>query len=310
MATEILLGSESDGTTNDGAGYFTLAKFTALLTGTMTEIHVYSKASGHVKVAIYADNGGEPGSRITANNSGQAVTLNQWNTLSINATPIVKDTVYWLAFNIDTAGAVSAITSDGIKRYKAATYSTFTFPDPAGTGFSNDTYKDSIAGWGITYRTISEGGKLGDNWTRKIVAATKGISEGSKLGTALAGILAGANIYPKDTVHRLTSDSPALEQIIINSVATLDVDLPMFTCEARGGAQLDGKLPFPIIEASAINGNRGVLDVALPFPTIEATGYCGITGLLDEELPFPTLYARAISVGRFDDYVLRYSRGL
>ena len=119
-----------------------------------------------------------------------------------------------------------------------------------------------------------------------------------------------APVESQDTFHGLTSGTPIITLVLESPHATLDATLPFPTIEARGGARLDVDIPFPSIDASAIHGNVGLLDVDLPFPTIEATGYVGITAELDESLPFPNLYARAVSGGRFDDYVLRHSRGL
>ena len=150
MATEILVGTTSAGTGNHGANYVCYCKFTAVKTGTVNEFKVYSLASGNVKVAIYADSAGEPGNKITGNDDSQAVTLNQWNTLAIADTPVVNDTVYWLGVNADTDGATSWLSrTGGVRRYKAATYSTFTWPDAAGTGFtSTANYDQALAGWG------------------------------------------------------------------------------------------------------------------------------------------------------------------
>lgn len=141
-----LIGADGTSTTQNAASYFYLAKFTAEVSWDMTQFKVYSVVAGNVKCALYADNAGEPGILITAMNIGQAVVANQWNTLTFTPTPIVNGTVYWLAFCIDTAGAITR-TATGVDRYKAATYSTFTFPDPAGTGFTSNTRQHLVAGW-------------------------------------------------------------------------------------------------------------------------------------------------------------------
>jgi hypothetical protein len=149
MVTGRLIGSVTDGTNSTAASYFTLAKFTAVATGIVSEIHIYSLASGNVKLAIYEDVSGEPSTLITASNTGQAVIANQWNTLDIGNTNIIKDNVYWIACNSDTTGATCRSTGIGTQRYRSATYATFTFPDPAGSGFSSASYEYCRAGWGI-----------------------------------------------------------------------------------------------------------------------------------------------------------------
>lgn len=159
MATERLLGTETEVGGNLLKNYFRLSKFTAIATGVMSEIKVYSINTTYDKVAIYADNGGEPGVLITANNDDQLVLANQWNTLTIGNTNIVKDTVYWLAANLgDDRGLTTGAAGTGTDRYKVAAYSLFTFPNPAGTGFSSLTRAYDIAGWGtVAKKTRSYG---------------------------------------------------------------------------------------------------------------------------------------------------------
>jgi hypothetical protein len=75
------------------------------------------------------------------------------------------------------------------RRYKAADFATFTFPDPAGTGFTsaNDGYY-LLAGWGgepvaqlTTYPSLTDGMKLGDSpVTIKIFSVA--LTDGVKIG--------------------------------------------------------------------------------------------------------------------------------
>jgi len=211
MATVRLVGSATDGTNFTGADYFTLGKFTAIATGTLSEIKIYALASGNVKVAIYADNAGEPGALIVANNTGQAVTLNQWNTLTIGSAQITQGTVYWIACNADTSGAITRNTGAGTQRYKVATYSGFTFPDPAGSDFTNQVYEYARAGWGVQ------------------VVAPSGIAQAIALGTpklnfniVLSGI-AQAIAYGTPTVSTagLSIQVPGIAQVIALGTPTL-----------------------------------------------------------------------------------------
>jgi hypothetical protein len=150
MATGKLLGVDSPGQQSLLKNYFRLAKFTAEATGTVTEIKVYGTANGNVKIAVYADDGGAPGALIVANNNGQAVTANQWNTLTIPEFSVTQGTPYWLAVNMDTDYAMTGAGAEtGVSKYKSATYSSFSFPDPAGSGFSSSTRAYDMAGWGV-----------------------------------------------------------------------------------------------------------------------------------------------------------------
>lgn len=149
MADVLLLGTETPGATNQSYGYFALHRWIALATGTVNKIKVYSLVAGNAKVAIYADSAGEPGALLGYNNTGQACSVG-WNTLSISSASVTQNAYYWLASVIETAGVVSWYSGTTVMREKAATYSTFTFPDPAGTGFSSyTTYVFALGGWSI-----------------------------------------------------------------------------------------------------------------------------------------------------------------
>ena len=154
-----LVGADDIAGTSLGTGYFSLSNFTAVATGNMTQFRVKSLAAGNVKCAIYADSAGEPGALITAMNTGQAVVIG-WNTLDFTSTPITSGTVYWLAFIFDTAGAGTYASYAGVSlKYRAGTYAGWTFPDPAGTGFSSASdYEYVLAGWGESGQTISPPG--------------------------------------------------------------------------------------------------------------------------------------------------------
>lgn len=209
-----------------------------------------------------------------------------------------KDFRYHYAVQSRTgAGATATLTGYG---------QNYTFLEPGGGAAS----MGESLGVETEYSSnaLSEGARPGESLARSI-ETQRSISEGAKAGDTEESYITYA-MEVDDAKHIHTADSPELEDIILVIEGELDVELPFPTIEARGGARLDVELPFPTIEASAIQGNVGILDVTLPFPTIEATGYYGITATLDEDLPFPSIYARATSGGRFDDYVLRHSRGL
>jgi len=145
-----LIGADDAPGGNQGSNNFILRRYQAVATGNMAEFRVKCGVNGNVKVAIYADNSGEPGALITAMNTGQAVTAGAWRTLTFTSTNIVSGTYYWLAFNMDTTGAIQYISgTSGTALCKAATYSTFTFPDPAGSGFVYGASSNEIAGWGV-----------------------------------------------------------------------------------------------------------------------------------------------------------------
>jgi len=138
---------------------FVPVKFTAIKTGTLKNIRVANDTTaGHIKVAIYTDNAGEPGS-LLAYADAESFPASEWTTIAIADVNITKDTVYWLAFCSDVY--VKSNSSGGVYRRKTVTYSTFSFPDPAGTGFLSGTDSIAIAGWGEEPSSASWGGTWG-----------------------------------------------------------------------------------------------------------------------------------------------------
>jgi len=144
-----LIGEDASGSTKCDQNYIHYARFIALETGIVSEIRINSGASGHAKVAIYSDSSGEPGNKITGNDSSQAVTGGQWNTLTIANTNITKGTYYWLGLIVDTYGTELHAYPGGTTKYKAATFSTFTWPAGAGGGLSSYPLLMSTTGYGV-----------------------------------------------------------------------------------------------------------------------------------------------------------------
>jgi hypothetical protein len=147
-APQKLIGVDA-GAPSTGAypqNYFFLYRFQAVGTGDVVTFKIKTSASGNVKVAIYADNSGEPGALLSAVNTSTLVVAG-WNSITITSTPVVTGIYYWLAYNSDSAIGYYYSTG-GTLRYKTTTYSSFTFPNPAGTGFSSLSSNGLLAGWG------------------------------------------------------------------------------------------------------------------------------------------------------------------
>lgn len=136
-----LAGAITSDTGDEAIDRFFLKQCTASASGTATHVVVRTGTAGYVKVAIYADNAGEPGSRLAKQDTGQYC----WPGLNYvkleSSVALTDDAVYWIAHNCGTAGVVryGTVLEEANNRYKAVTYSTFTFPDPAGSSFSTTT---------------------------------------------------------------------------------------------------------------------------------------------------------------------------
>jgi hypothetical protein len=148
-----LIGTDIQCSVSSASAYIEMTTFQCSVSGNVTEIHVYSNASGNVKVGIYADNSGSPAELLNANNAGYLTSIG-WNTVSIPLTPVTSGTNYWLAIITDTVGAHVQNNAGGTGKYKAQAYANG-LPNPAGTGYtnSNGTLLLSLAGYGETSAT-------------------------------------------------------------------------------------------------------------------------------------------------------------
>jgi hypothetical protein len=133
-------------TENNAGGYLFLDKWTAAASGNVQTIKIKCGASGNVKVAMYADNGGSPGALLNAVNTSTAV-VSGWNEIPFPSTAVTQGTVYWLA-SISNAFCIGYKSQSGsVQKYKPATFSTFTFPNPADTDFWDYAGYNIMAGW-------------------------------------------------------------------------------------------------------------------------------------------------------------------
>jgi preprotein translocase subunit SecG len=120
------------------AGYIAATKYTLSQAGTVTQVSVYSANSGHVKVAIYADNNGAPGTFLVANNAATTVTGGQWTTISVGPTSLAAGT-YWIAFNED-ANSLRVYRSGGTKQ---AAYMSYGFSNDMPTNWTPNGYQSA-----------------------------------------------------------------------------------------------------------------------------------------------------------------------
>jgi hypothetical protein len=127
--------------------YVLLYRFQASASGQVELIRIKTGESGTVKVAVYADNSGEPGSLLNAVNTPVNVTADLETLIPIAATALTSGAYYWLAV-AEASGQRYYFTSSssGTRRYKTITYSGYSFPNPAGTGYGSDNYDCYIAG--------------------------------------------------------------------------------------------------------------------------------------------------------------------
>lgn len=127
-------------------GCILMQRLECVQSGDCNSIRLKCSNPAEVKVAIYSDNSGVPGTLLSQNSNGADLSAG-WNTIGINSTSFVDDTYYWLAFIADRQLYCISASTGGTLYYKFATYSGFTFPSSAGTGYTASTIQVLIAGW-------------------------------------------------------------------------------------------------------------------------------------------------------------------
>ena len=132
------------------ANYIELERVQAVASGTLKYLKVKCGASCKIKTAIYADSSGSPGALLAASTEQSLTgsTPPAENTVTMPDLAIVSGTYYWIAHIVDTAGGTFGNSGSGTSKYKSQTYSGFSFPNPAGTGYSSETATWSLVGWG------------------------------------------------------------------------------------------------------------------------------------------------------------------
>ena len=146
-----LIGASSAGTFNTGPTIW-YQKFTASVTGNITTIKTHGSGSGNVKVGIYSDTAGKPGTLLAANNTGTAVTGGSWKSSTLSSSYyVVSGTAYWLAVLASTPAACEYSSSSGQYLYtEYGDYATTNLPATATAISNSTTVIFNLQGWGST----------------------------------------------------------------------------------------------------------------------------------------------------------------
>jgi hypothetical protein len=150
-----LFGAEDvdTGTTTEDGGRFLLYKFPNAKAGTLGSIQVkcYIPDSdpeappAHLKVALYADNNGAPGTLLTSGTSGN-ITVSSWAPVTVTEVQVAK-AYYWLAAIADANVISMETATSSNSKYQAADFDTFVFPQPPSGTFTSPAPKYQIRGF-------------------------------------------------------------------------------------------------------------------------------------------------------------------
>jgi hypothetical protein len=270
----------------NAANYIVMTKFTAVATGNVTEMRfrVAANTAGSVTIGIYSDSSGSPttllGEKETSVSSGASRVI----TVQLDtAIPVTNGTAYWIATN-GSAALVGARNETATRKYKSYTYGPL--PDPAGSGYSNDTtYCDITAGWGTTGQlqygsaTLSGTGSLAAKAgvTRRASATISGTgslaANGAYLRTA-AATLAGAGTLAA-TARRIRSATATLSGTGTLAAAGKVTRRAKATLSGTGSLSAAGTIVGAAITGSATLSGTGALAAA---GKVTRTGKAAMSG--------------------------------
>jgi len=130
----MLLGADDvDGCNPDSPNRFLLSRFKAIATGKLTSFQVKCSGEGNIKVALYADSGGQTPTPTTllgaVDTADNLAVMAGWNPITFPETQINSGTYYWLAAISDSA-VICKKPLSSTNKYKTDLFTGFTFPKP------------------------------------------------------------------------------------------------------------------------------------------------------------------------------------
>jgi hypothetical protein len=114
-------------------------------------IYIATTYTTDMRMAVYADSSGSPGA-LKAETAEWSVVSTGWNTRLTTTNPILPAGTYWLAWKYKTDSIVMLKRTDtGSTKKRNLTYSSGSFPDPAGSGWMDEVmlhswYAELLAG--------------------------------------------------------------------------------------------------------------------------------------------------------------------
>ena len=147
MANVLLVGSEDTSFESGSSGdKFRLSRFQASKSGTAKALkHYTGLGQGYCKLALYADSSGSPGALLAATAQINANAFTTWFEASISDVSIVSGQYYWIAWITYYASVVALNSGVGTNSTKDQSYNGFSYPNPAGSGFSSLSYQGVVA---------------------------------------------------------------------------------------------------------------------------------------------------------------------
>lgn len=127
VLAKIIGADDVDTSAECGPEQMHMCRFTARRSGTVNEFRIKCTDIGNVKVAIYADSDGAPGSLLNAVNASTPV-VGGWNSIVFPTTGLRIGNAYWLAFNSSARIVTFAEGSKPVIVLPYSPYDDYVFP--------------------------------------------------------------------------------------------------------------------------------------------------------------------------------------
>lgn len=150
--------TSNTGTAAPAANYLVADKYTTTVPLTVYQVGFYAKASGNVQIAIYTNNGGFPGTKISGTSVSASVIPGP-STIAIPNTYLAAGT-YWIVFDISTSNAITAIASTTSTRLYQPWAYTNGLPATTSGSWTSSAYADCVYFTGYSIEGVAKATKV------------------------------------------------------------------------------------------------------------------------------------------------------
>jgi VCBS repeat-containing protein len=190
---------------NDQPGYLSAARFRNVVgTGDLTKIELLfddSSPSGQVRLGVYADNNGSPGSLLL--DAGEVTATNGWVAISRLNLPVTQDVYYWLAYSLQSGNTIRYQNgrAENSNRWIKFTYGAL--PSTYPNGSSSDNIQPVIRA------TVASDSSPSPNNIPVASPDSYSVNEDEVLGIAAPGVLFNDSDDDHDTLTAAVVVAPS-----------------------------------------------------------------------------------------------------
>jgi hypothetical protein len=200
------VGNTGSGNATDSGNnnLISASKYNSGTGGTINALRIYlpfvqASPSNHVKVAVYSDSSGSPGTLLSSATAPSTVATTGWNTVSLGTTVTLSpNTNYWFAFNVDGSGTnygYGGATTNS-SAYVAMTYSNNFPANFSATSTSSNAYSVYGVYTSITDRSATPSALTINSNNEVLIKPTSNTTKALEVQNA-----AGSSVFDIDTFN-------------------------------------------------------------------------------------------------------------